>query len=141
MNDEEIMKKFNETFSDERIEQEKKSSVAPTPYRATSNLNTVEQPTISNSANIPPLNSNNSMNNNMQAKIMNVEDTNYTTYEHEQNYESNVSYNYVPSYSSKTKKTISFKMSPEMLSIIIIIAILLIVIMIIPTVYDFFTGL
>ena len=140
MNDEEIMKKFNETFSDEKIEQEKKESIAPTPYRATSNLNNSNEQSLS-SNNIPPLNSNNQANSDIQAKIMNVENTNYTTYENEQKYDSNVSYNYVPSYSSKSKKTISFKMSPEMLSIIIIVAILLIAIMIIPTIYDMFTGL
>ena len=136
MNDEEIMKKFNETFSDEKIEQEKKKEIAPIPYKATSN-NGMPQQVTSSISSIPPLDSAN----NMQARIMSVDDPSFTSYNSEQNYDSNVNYNYVPSYSSKKKKTFSLKMTPELLSVIVIISLLLIAIMIIPTIYHYFTGL
>lgn len=98
MNDEEIMKQFNETFSDDKIAEQKQEQIPVTPYRATTNQNTIptnlSNTTLSNN-NIPPLN-NNINNQNMQAKMMNVENTNYTTYESQKNYAPNVNYNYVP---------------------------------------------
>lgn len=138
MNDEEIMRKFNETFSDSRVEEEKKEQIPVTPYKVTTNQNTI--PTnLSNqnqSTYIPPLNNNKTV-----EKMMEAENPNYTTYQSQQNYASNVNYNYVPSYGSKKKKTITFSIPKELIPIIIIVIILFIVILIIPTVYDLFTGL
>lgn len=142
MNDEEIMRKFNETFSDSKVEEEKKENIPVTPYRATTNQNTI--PTNMSNQNtsntIPPLN-NNTEDNQKIKKMMEVDNSNYTTYESQQNYAPNVNYNYVPSYGTKKKKTISFKMPKELMPIILIVLILFIIIMIIPTIYDLFTGL
>ena len=128
MNDEEIMKKFNETFSDERIEKEKKQQPPVVPYKAMSNFSNIS-PSVSNpqpsSSNIPSLNQAESQSN-----------TNLDGYSHG----SNVNYNYVETPSIKKKKTVSFKLSQELLSAIVLVLLLLIAIMIIPTIYNHFTG-
>lgn len=163
MNDEEIMKRFNETFSDDVSNTEVKQPEVVTPYKATTNQNvaptSMNVPTSSN-VDIPPLNntanattpnvvnstvsevSNEStvekqleVNNNVSDKMMEVDKNNYSQPE----VNSNVNYNYVPTYDSKKKKTISIKISPELMPVIIIVIILFIVIMIIPNVYDYFT--
>lgn len=163
MNDEEIMRRFNETFSDKPVEQKTTPEVV-TPYRATVNQNvvptTMTVPTSTNNE-IPSLNTNVNQNtsnvvqqpssinpqvvqNNQtppdnKTNIMEVDKNNYTEQQTQQ--PTNVNYNYIPSYESKKKKTISIKISPELKPVIIIVIILFVVIMIIPTVYEYFTHL
>lgn len=160
MNDEEIMKRFNETFSDDVPASEAKKPEEVTPYKATVNQNVVPTdvtvPTSTNN-DIPPLNNTASApttenptvekeevkkENVDSNKMMEPDKNNYSNQEVNNNDKaSNVNYNYVPTYDSKQKKTISIKISPELKPVIIIVIILFVVIMIIPNVYDFFTHI
>lgn len=148
MNDEEIMKKFNETFSDKPVEIQQPEVVAP--YKAMVNQNvaptTLNIPTSTNNS-IPPLNSDigsqpvsegDTNNQEVKENIMNVDNNNYNE---SADHPSNVNYNYVPTYESKKKKTVSIKIPSELKPVVIIVIVLFIVVMIIPTVYEFFTHL
>ena len=126
MNDEEIMKKFNETFSDEKIEQEKEEQTPVTPYRATTNTSSIAP------------NSNLASNNQMPNS--NIPSLNEKEVQSADNYQDNVNYSYVETPVKKEKKTLSIKLSQELLSAIILVLLLLMAIMIIPTIYDHFTG-
>ena len=161
MNDEEIMKKFNETFSDNSQELGMTQQEVVTPYRATTNQNVVTTntviPTASNNS-IPPLNNNvpvNTVNiniaNNPNSQVNTTDTTNNINNENNNNNNnvsgvvdnksqpSNVNYNYVQTNEVKKKKTISIKLSPELISVIVIIVVLLVAMFIIPNIYDFFT--
>ena len=145
MNNEEIMKQFNETFSDVRIEEKKKEEMPTTPYRVTSNENNI--PTnltnVNTTSNIPPLGNVGYVNNVESNVINNNEQPMPENNNNNQNqYGSNVNYNYVPTQpTSVNKKTVTFKMPKEFMPFVVIVIILLVAILIIPTVYDIFTGL
>lgn len=144
MNNEEIMKQFNETFSDVRIEQKKKEEIPVTPYRVTTNENNIPTNLSNQNTNIyiPPL-VNEPIINNQQPNMMDNQDSNLNNNVNQPQYGANVNYNYVPSQQSSNinKKTVSFKMPKEFMPIVVIVIILFFAILIIPSVYDLFTGL
>lgn len=139
MNDEEIMKKFNEAFSDDNLNNSKKKEEPVTPYRVTSNLNA----NISNVSNTNNLNLENNNEEKLDINDLLSQDPNtyYSSNSSSQSnyaqYDSNVNYNYIPTYNStQNKKKNTIKVSSDMKILFIIVAILFVFILIIPTIYN-----
>ena len=152
MNDEEIMKKFNETFSDQPLAQNNSQPENVIQYRATSNLNTVNNPV--NPTMVNNLNNNISSNPLGETKKTVNELLSSDTYIYTNNtvnntnnqsnvnqYQSNVNYNYVSTYTDNKNKKKTIKLSKENIVFIVIIIILFIVIMIIPSIYEFIRNI
>ena len=148
MNDEEIMKKFNETFSENaQVNQEKEQEVV-TPYRATMNQNVVPNNSVpnSNDGNIPPLNNNTNVNNSTASNVTsNKEDS-----QGEQQFVNdktnsqsktpgNINYNYVETQKIEKKKTVTFKINKDLIPVFVIVGVLLVALFVFPAVYDLFT--
>lgn len=139
MNDEEIMKKFNEAFSDDNLNNSKKKEEPVTPYRVTSNLNA----NINNVSNTNNLNLENNNEEKLDINDLLSQDPNtyYSSNSSSQSnyaqYDSNVNYNYIPTYNStQNKKKNTIKVSSDMKILFIIVAILFVFILIIPTIYN-----
>ena len=138
MNDEEIMKKFNETFSDNNQVKENKQQETVTPYKATMNQNVVpNNPTVNNNpvvsnGNIPPLENNNTTSVVNNSSLNDNNNVNRTT-------PSNVNYNYVPKTEVEKKKTVSFKINKDLIPVFVIIIVLLLSLFLFPAIYDLFT--
>ena len=143
MNDEEIMRKFNETFSEQPLNQNSNQQEDVAPYRATTNLNTAN-----NFVNHIP---NNNVPSGQTTEKLEIKDllssdkTVYSSYSYsdvenmsDNQYQSNVNYNYVATnVNANTKpKKATVKLSQENLIFLAIIAILFIFILIIPIIYD-----
>lgn len=134
MNDEEIMRKFNEQFSDEKYQQQKQEVQNVEPYKATANLNVANPQVTQTNANQQVNLNNQGTLNNQVPDMMKPETNNYASYN---TYGDNVSYNYVPSYNTKKKKQkASITISPEMKMGFIIVALLFVFVLIMPTIYD-----
>lgn len=139
MNDEEIMRKFNEKFGNLEQNSVNQTSESVEPYKASSNLNTANPQQI----NPQPSTSE------QKLDIKDLMSTDTNTYYPNQNvvsstnqsneppkYETNVNYNYVSTYTSQKKKP-TIKLTGENLIFILIVVILFISILIIPAIYDF----
>ena len=144
MNDEEIMKKFNETFANQGNNIGSNASQPVTPYKASSNLNNND---IQNqNANVQSI---------QQGPKLDVKDllstdnnTYYSTSDTTINqsnvqsseppkYQNNVNYNYVPTYNTNNRKKPTVKLTGENMIFIVIVVILFAFILVIPTIYDF----
>ena len=142
MNDDEIMKKFNETFSNDLTEK-KDDDESVAPYKATTNFNTpnnIEQsvggvPDLDKKK--PDINSLLSQDPSSNSGTYYNNNIDYNKTQTEQ-YSDNVSYNYIPTYTNNQKeKKISLNVTPEMKLLIGIVALLFIFILVVPTIYDF----
>ncbi len=97
-----------------------------------SNFNTNDAKFINNSSD--NLNNNSSFSNTsnyVPPSVDNIVSDNTTKYD------TNVSYNYVPTYSTKKSKKSTFKLTNENLVFIVIVVILFVFILIMPSIYDF----
>ena len=142
MSDEEIMKKFNETFNKpEPTSTNEKIAEPVTPYKASTNfnINNIEQNTVNN--NIPPeekleikdlLSTDN---NTYYSSDSTVTDSNAHVNELPK-YDNNVNYNYVPTYNSQKPKKPTIKLTGENLIFLLIVVILFVFVLIIPNIYD-----
>jgi len=155
MNDEEIMKKFNETFAEQPVNQNNEEPVNVTPYKATTNLNTNSTDYINNANNSissssqseQKLNVNdllstdtnayynpiNNVNNSVNTNGISNENVNKNN---NNQYQNNVNYNYVPTYTDNKSKKKTVKLSKENIIFLVIVVILFIFIMVIPSIYD-----
>lgn len=143
MSDEEIMKKFNEQFSNNAIDGNNKKENNPTPYRVGENLNNmINENTIKmlnsvkSDPSLNPVNNvvnYNMVNNNIQPSNINanVNNNNLNTYNN------NVNYNYVPIDNTKKAKKPTIKLTSDALALLLILVILLAFIFITPNIYDF----
>ncbi len=142
MNDDEIMKKFNETFSNDLTEK-KEDAENVAPYKATTNFNTpnnVEQ-SVGGVQDLdkekPDINSLLSQDPSSNSGTYYNSNVDYNKAQPEQ-YSDNVSYNYIPTYTNNQKeKKLSISITPEMKLLLGIVALLFIFILVIPTIYDF----
>ena len=123
MKDEEIMKKFNETFSDEPIEKKKKQDDAP-PYKVSKNRNVLPSkmdiPTSENE-DIPSLSENND----------NIENKDIDEIKIEADEEKD----------EKKNAIISFIKNPVYQLILSIIALIIVIIIVTPSIFEFITNL
>ena len=136
MNDEEIMKKFNEKFSDDNptstsVEKEF-GDVAP--YKASENNNNnninTSQPT---SDNHPQMSVNSLLEKDNRTYYINDNNVNPNS---GSNYNSNVNYTYVPTYKSTQGKKNTIKITSDIKTLLILVFILFIFILVIPSIYD-----
>ena len=149
MNDEEIMRKFNETFSDDNQVVQNKEKEVVAPYKATMNQNVVPNNAVPNNAvsnnndgKIPPLNSNttNNVANNSNSAVNDTLNSSINVQPQvSNNVPNNVNYNYVETKEVQTKKTVSFKINKDLYPVFIIIGVLLLALFVFPAIYDFFT--
>ena len=123
MKDEEIMKKFNETFSDEHVTKKKKQEDVP-PYKVSKNRNVLPSkmdiPT-SNNKDIPTLTDNENDEKKDSDEEVNVEN------DEEQD--------------EKKGIDLSFIKNPIYQLILAIIALIIVIIIVTPSIYEFITNL
>lgn len=142
MSDEEIMKKFNETFNKpESGLTNNKTEDNITPYKTSVNynINNVEQNTVNNNISsqekleIKDLLSTDNNTNSLPNSTVAASTTQVTELP---KYDNNVNYNYVPTYNSQKQKKPTIKLTGENLIFLLIVVILFVFILIIPNIYD-----
>ena len=142
MSDEEIMKKFNETFNKpETNSTNEKTEENVTPYKTSTNfnINNIQQNTVNN--NVPPeekleIKDLLSTDNNTYYSSNNIGNDPNTHVNELPKYDNNVNYNYVPTYNSQKPKKSTIKLTGENLIFLLIVVILFVFILIIPNIYD-----
>ncbi len=140
MNDEEIMRKFNEKFGNPEQNSINQSSESVEPYKVSSNLNTINTDNINSQSSTSE----------QKLDIKDLMSTDTNTYFPNPNtvsseiqsneppkYETNVNYNYVSTYSNTKKKKPTVQLTGENLVLILIVVVLFASILIIPAIYDF----
>lgn len=140
MNDEEIMRKFNEKFGNPEQNSINQSSESVEPYKVSSNLNTINTDNINSQSSTSE----------QKLDIKDLMSTDTNTYFPNSNtvsseiqsneppkYETNVNYNYVSTYSNTKKKKPTVQLTGENLVLILIVVVLFASILIIPAIYDF----
>lgn len=140
MNDEEIMKKFNETFGDSGQNSLKTNSESVSPYKAVSinnqNVQNFNVPSSSQEQKLDIKDLMSTDNNTYFPNPSNVVDEQKNSIDPPK-YTSNVNYNYVSTYNNSKPKKSTIKLTQENIIFIVIIFTLFVFILIIPTIYDF----
>lgn len=137
MNDEEIMKKFNEKFSDDNptstsVEKEF-GDVAPYKVSENNNNNNINTPQP-NSDNHTPMSVNSLLEKDNRTYYTNDNGTDPNS---GSNYNSNVNYTYVPTYKSTQNKKNTIKITSDIKTLLVLVFILFIFILVVPSIYDF----